>query len=156
MGADRGAIFYVIRQIIIYNRGVFVRLELAKFMKFILVGLVNTVVGYALIYMFINVFDLSYFISTFSGYIIVMIFSYVLNSKFTFNKKLKTSGLLKFVFVFIMSYGASYLVGILLIIFLKEHFSLWETKRIHSISSLLSFPFYTLVNYFGNRMITFR
>jgi putative flippase GtrA len=127
-----------------------------KFMKFILVGVVNTAVGYALIYMFLNALNLGYFVSTFSGYILGMMFSYVLNSKFTFNRKLKASGLLKYVFVFLISYSFSYLVGLLLIELLRVYFPTLSIKTIHSVSSLMAMPFYTIINYLGNLLITFR
>ena len=57
------------------------------FWKFILVGIVNTLFGTAIMFLFYNVFHLSYWISSASNYIFGSILSYFLNKHFTFQSR---------------------------------------------------------------------
>ena len=52
--------------------------------KFILVGIVNTLVGTGVMFLMYNLLHASYWISSASNYIIGSIVSYVLNKYFTF------------------------------------------------------------------------
>ena len=57
------------------------------FWKFILVGVANTIVGTGIMFLFYNVFHLSYWISSASNYVFGSILSYFLNKLFTFQNK---------------------------------------------------------------------
>lgn len=57
------------------------------FWKFILVGIANTLFGTAIMFVFYNVFHLSYWVSSASNYIFGSILSYFLNKHFTFQSK---------------------------------------------------------------------
>ncbi len=82
------------------------------FWKFILVGIANTIVGTGVMFLFYNVFHLSYWISSASNYLFGSIFSFVLNRMFTFQSK-KNAGktLPKFVLnitvCYLLAYGAA-------------------------------------------------
>ena len=52
--------------------------------KFVLVGIFNTLVGMAIMFGLYNLTGASYWVSSATNYILVSIFSYVLNKKFTF------------------------------------------------------------------------
>ena len=54
------------------------------FSKFVMVGVVNTVVGTSIMFVFYNVFHLSYWVSSASNYFFGSICSYLLNKHFTF------------------------------------------------------------------------
>ena len=54
------------------------------FIKFIAVGVVNTLVGTAVMFSFYNCFHFNYWISSAANYIVGSIVSYVLNKHFTF------------------------------------------------------------------------
>ena len=58
--------------------------------KFILVGIVNTLVGTGVMFLMYNLLHASYWISSASNYIIGSIVSYVLNKYFTFQNKEKS------------------------------------------------------------------
>ena len=57
------------------------------FWKFILVGIANTIFGTGIMFLFYNVFHLSYWISSASNYFFGSILSYCLNKLFTFKNK---------------------------------------------------------------------
>ncbi|HIV69007.1 MAG TPA: GtrA family protein [Candidatus Butyricicoccus stercorigallinarum] len=57
------------------------------FWKFIVVGVVNTLFGTAIMFVFYNVFHLSYWVSSASNYFFGSILSYFLNRTFTFRSR---------------------------------------------------------------------
>ena len=60
------------------------------FLKFVLVGVVNTVVGTAVMFLAYNLLHLSYWVSSAANYIVGSICSYFLNKYFTFQNKSKS------------------------------------------------------------------
>ena len=59
----------------------------ATFLKFILVGVVNTFVGTVIMFFCFNVLAWSYWISSALNYIVGSIVSYLLNKRYTFQQK---------------------------------------------------------------------
>ena len=58
-----------------------------KLLKFVLVGIVNTLVGTAIMFGLYNLAGCSYWVSSAANYVIGSILSYVLNKKFTFQHR---------------------------------------------------------------------
>lgn len=58
-----------------------------KLLKFILVGILNTLVGTAIMFGLYNLVGCSYWVSSAANYVIGSILSYVLNKKFTFQHR---------------------------------------------------------------------
>ena len=68
------------------------------FLKFILVGVANTVFGTAIMFIMYNVFGVNYWISSASNYVCGSILSYFLNKYFTFKNQDKGIGvIIKFI-----------------------------------------------------------
>ncbi len=78
------------------------------FWKFILVGVINTLVGTAVMFLFYNVFHFGYWISSASNYVVGSIVSYVLNKHFTFQNKSRSP---KVVVRFVINISACYLIA---------------------------------------------
>ena len=79
------------------------------FMKFVVIGIVNTIVGTAIMFIFYNVCHLSYWISSASNYFFGSICSYILNKHFTFkNKERGWKPLLRFTLNIITCYLLAY------------------------------------------------
>lgn len=76
--------------------------------KFILVGIVNTIVGTSVMFLMYNVANFNYWISSASNYVIGSIVSYLLNKYFTFQNKEKS---LKMVLKFIVNISICYLIA---------------------------------------------
>lgn len=57
------------------------------FVRFVLVGVINTLFGSAIMFVFYNVFHLSYWLSSASNYFFGSILSYFLNKYYTFRYK---------------------------------------------------------------------
>ena len=58
--------------------------------RFIIVGVINTVIGTVIMFGMYNLLGINYWISTASNYILVSILSYYLNKHFTFKNKEKS------------------------------------------------------------------
>ena len=78
------------------------------FWKFIIVGVINTIFGTGIMFVFYNVFHLSYWISSDSNYIFGSILSYFLNKYFTFKDQTKSK---KTILRFVLNITICYLIG---------------------------------------------
>ena len=80
-----------------------------KLLKFILVGVVNTLVGMAIMFGLYNLAHCSYWVSSAANYILTSILSYFLNKYFTFkNKERSWKQVLRFVVNIAVCYGLAY------------------------------------------------
>ncbi len=124
------------------------------FWKFILVGIVNTVFGTGIMFLFYNVFHLSYWISSASNYIFGSILSYFLNKHFTFQNKDKSP---KVVVKFIINISVCYLLayGIAKPL-VRMVFSSLSTNLQENLAMLAGMCFFVLLNYFGQRFFAFK
>ena len=81
----------------------------ATFLKFMLVGVINTLVGTAVMFFCFNVLAWSYWISSAMNYIVGSIVSYVLNKRYTFEHKGHDwSTVWKFIVNITICYGLAY------------------------------------------------
>ena len=78
------------------------------FLKFIIVGLINTFVGTAVMFSFYNILHFSYWISSAANYVVGSIVSYFLNKNFTFQNKSNDK---KTIIKFIVNISVCYLVA---------------------------------------------
>lgn len=124
-------------------------LKQTKFLRFLLVGMINTLLGLSVIFLFLLVFGQGYWISTFFGNAAGMICSYVLNRRFTFKS---TVSLWKGGFTFLFASGICYF------------FSYWLAEKVVMITSghflkdiavLVGMILYTLSNYFAQKYFVF-
>jgi putative flippase GtrA len=124
------------------------------FIRFLLIGIVNTCVGISVILTLLNVVGFSYWLSTLLGNCIGAIVSYVLNKKFTFKSTVKNrKGVPIFALVIIGSYLISYQLGYKLIHDYKViDFGLYKEE----LSVLLATVIYAILNYLGQRFLTFK
>ena len=123
------------------------------FIRYILVGIINTVIGISIILLLLEVFRLSYGISTFIGNSIGATVSYFLNRNFTFKSNVENKkGILLFTFVIMASYFIAYPMCYHLLferLFQSNVFG-------KELSIFLSACLYTILNYLGQRYVTFR
>ena len=123
------------------------------FIRFIFIGVLNTIVGISIIFLLLEVFKLTYWSSTFIGNSVGATVSYYLNRNFTFKSNIENKkGILLFIFVTLVSYFISYHIGYHLLfenIFESNMFG-------EELSILLSACLYTILNYLGQKYLTFR
>ena len=122
--------------------------------KFLMVGVINTLVGTGVMFLLYNVFSASYWVSSAANYIVGSVVSYFLNKYFTFQNKEKSMvQVLKFVvnisICYLIAYGgAKPLVRYLL--------SSSNEKVQDNISMLIGMGLFVVLNYFGQRFIVFK
>lgn len=126
-------------------------------MRFLLVGVFNTLVGLSASFAFFNLLHLNYWISTFTGNTIGAIVSYTLNRTFTFRSSASVgSSWWKFAIVILSCYGLSYGISLQLA---ETAASLWPGMRadwLHNAAILIGNGLYTIGNYLGHKYFTFR
>ena len=124
------------------------------FMKFAMVGVINTIVGTTVMFVFYNVFHFSYWVSSASNYIIGSIISYLLNKNFTFRfKEQKYWSLLRFVLNILTCYLLAYGIAKSLMHWILTGFS--QTIQ-ENVSMMLGMGLFVVFNYLGQRFFTFK
>ena len=79
------------------------------FWKFILTGVINTLFGTGIMFLFYNVFHLGYWVSSASNYVFGSILSFFLNKHFTFQDKHRTLNVaIRFAINILVCYLAAY------------------------------------------------
>ena len=124
------------------------------FMKFVIVGVINTIVGSAIMFVFYNVFHLSYWISSASNYFFGSICSYILNKHFTFQYHERGwASLFRFTINIIICYLLAYGLAKPLI-----HWILSGSTKIiqENVSMLLGMCLFIVFNYLGQRFFAFK
>ena len=124
------------------------------FMKFVMVGIINTLVGTTIRFVFYNVFHLNYWISSASNYIIGSLVSYLLNKNFTFRFREKGYySLLRFIINILTCYLLAYGIAKPIMHWILSDFN----KTIQeNISMLLGMCLFVVFNYLGQRFFAFR
>jgi putative flippase GtrA len=128
-----------------------------SFVRFLLVGVVNTIVGLSSMYLFLHGFSFSYWVSTFLGNVIGACVSYILNRSFTFksNAAVGTS-MLRFAIVILICYFISYYLGEKIALLLFAKISFFGTKYAQDAAVLFGTGIYTITNYLGQRLFVFK
>ena len=124
------------------------------FMKFVIVGFVNTVVGSAIMFVFYNIFHLSYWISSASNYLFGSICSYILNKHFTFQyHEQGCTSLFRFTINIIVCYLLAY--GLAKALMQWILFSLDKNIQ-DNIALFFGMCLFVVFNYLGQRYFAFK
>ena len=126
----------------------------AKFFKFAIVGVVNTIVGSAIMFLLYNVAHFGYWLSSASNYIVTSILSFFLNKYFTFGVRQWSFFM---VAAFAMTIAVSYLVAYGVSRLAMAHLLRDSAREMQENMALLAGMFiFTGLNYLGQRLIVFR
>jgi putative flippase GtrA len=126
-----------------------------SFIRFLLVGIVNTIVGLSTIFVMFYVFHFSYWIATLIGNVVGAFVSYVLNKSFTFRSSQSVrKTILPFFIVMFACYFVSYFIGKEVAYFLFELVSI-PFLSADDTAILLGSGLYTITNYFGQKQFVF-
>lgn len=124
------------------------------FLKFVMVGMVNTAVGTTIMFVFYNVFHLNYWVSSASNYFFGSIVSYLLNKNFTFKyHEQGHSSLLRFTINILVCYFLAYGIAKPLMMWLLNSYS---TIIQENVSMALGMCLFVVFNYLGQRFFAFR
>lgn len=125
--------------------------------KFFMVGVINTVIGLGITFVCLNIFQLSYWVSTFFGNLIGACVSYFLNKNLTFKSKISNiSGIPKFIMTILLAYFLAYSISLYVVKqFLYIVFPRLEGFWIDNVAVLLGMILYTIFNYLGLKFLVF-
>ena len=127
-----------------------------KFLKFVLVGIINTIFGTAIMFLLYNLANFGYWGSSAVSYILASILSFFLNKNFTFRNKestLKTA--LRFTVNIAVCYLLAYSMSKPIVIGILSNTSLSKSV-VEQISMLLGMVLFTTLNYVGQRFFAFK
>jgi len=127
-----------------------------SFVRFIMVGIVNTIVGLSAMYLFLHAFALSYWLSTFLGNSIGAIVSFYLNRSFTFKSENAVSkSAIRFMVVILCCYFISYDLAKNVVVLVLRNQSIIAVKWQTDLSILVGTGLYTILNYLGQKLFVF-
>lgn len=122
--------------------------------KFVIVGVINTVVGTAVMFLMYNLLGASYWISSASNYVVGSIVSYFLNKYFTFQNKEKSFGMVvKFVVNISLCYLLAYGIAKPLV---RMALSGMTVNVQDNVAMLVGMGLFVVLNYFGQRFVVFK
>ncbi len=122
--------------------------------KFLLVGVANTLFGTAIMFLFYNVFHLSYWVSSASNYFFGSILSYFLNKHFTFQNHSKgPKVVLKFILNIVVCYAVAYGLAQPLVRWALSGASVTVQDNVAMLTGMCLF---VGLNYFGQRFFAFK
>ncbi|MDF2726272.1 MAG: GtrA family protein [Paenibacillus sp.] len=129
----------------------------SSFLRFLLVGVFNTIVGLTSIYILLHVAHIGYWPATFLGNTIGALVSYTLNKKFTFRSDAKVGGsMVRFLIVTLVCYGLSYGIGLVGGQLVTTIVPWIPETRAHDVATLLGTGLYVITNYLGHKYFSFR
>jgi putative flippase GtrA len=124
------------------------------FLKFIIVGIINTIVGSAIMFTLYNVLNTSYWFSSACNYIFASILSFFLNKYFTFTVKnwtffMVAAFIINITFCYFMAYG---IAKPAMNYFLRD-----SSQRFRENAALFTgMCLFTGLNYLGQRLVVFK
>ena len=122
--------------------------------KFIFVGIINTLVGTGVMFFSYNLLGFGYWVSSAANYVVGSIVSYILNKYFTFqNKERSFKIVIKFVINITCCYLIAYGMAKPLVRWILRDFSI---KIQDNGAMLVGMCLFVVLNYFGQRYFAFR
>jgi putative flippase GtrA len=128
----------------------------STFLRFFVVGLVNTIVGLSIMYFLFYLVHFSYWYATLSGILVGACVSYWLNRTYTFqSQKSIPQTVARFSIVIITCYAVSYFIGIHSVGWLIGKIPVIPPVFAEDAAILFGTALYTVLNYFGQKQYVF-
>ena len=126
----------------------------AKLWKFLLVGVVNTLVGTGIMFGLYNLASCSYWVSSAANYVLTSILSFFLNKHFTFRSRERGAGqAVRFAAISAVCYLIAYGIAKPLCLRLLANAAV-STRD--NVAMLVGIVLFTGLNYLGQRFFAFR
>lgn len=123
-------------------------------LKFLLVGIINTLVGNGVMFLLYNLCGVGYTLSTVANYVVGSIVSYFLNKYYTFKQNKKSfKEVLRFIITIIVCYAVAY--GAAKPLAYLVFGGLSETIK-DNLAMLAGSGMFIVLNYFGQRFFAFK
>lgn len=124
------------------------------FFKFIIVGIINTIVGAGIMFALYNLFHCSYWFSSIMNYVVGSVVSFFLNKYYTFeSKNLSLREIIYFILNIAICYLIAYGLAKPVALYLLSDYS----KIIQeNVAMFIGMVIFTGLNYLGQRFIVFK
>ena len=127
-----------------------------EFLTFIVVGVVNTLFGTAIMLVLYNVFGCSYWVSSFCDYFFGSILSYFLNKHFTFHYQgTDWRSIVKFALNIVVCYLIAYSLALPLTRAALESLQL-SKPVVENVAMLVGTVLFMIINYLGQKFYAFK
>ena len=127
-----------------------------EFLTFLVVGVVNTLFGTAIMLVLYNVFGCSYWVSSFCDYFFGSILSYFLNKHFTFHYQgTDWRSIVKFALNIIVCYLIAYSLALPLTQAALESLQL-SKPVVENVAMLVGTVLFMVINYLGQKFYAFK
>ena len=127
-----------------------------KFLKFLLVGIINTIFGTGIMFLLYNLASFGYWRSSAVSYILASILSFFLNKNFTFkNKESTVKTALRFTVNIAVCYLLAYSISKPIVTMILSNTAL-SKSIIEQFSMFLGMVLFTALNYVGQRFFAFK
>lgn len=123
-------------------------------LKFLLVGIINTLVGYGVMFSTYNLLGWNYWLASAANYVVGSVCSFFLNKYFTFQAKSFSAGeVVRFVFCILLCYLIGYGVArpCVRLVFQSASATLQDNLAMLGGSGV-----FTVLNFFGQKLFVFR
>lgn len=122
--------------------------------RFVIVGIINTLVGCGLMFALYNLAGWGYWPSSLTNYVLTSILSYVLNKKYTFRHSGDVKGS---IIRFAINIGVCYLLAYGIAKPLMMHLLEGANQTVQeNIAMFVGMVLFTIFNYLGQRLFAFR
>jgi len=133
----------------------FTRLFDKSFITFLIVGVVNTLFGTAIMLVLYNVFGCSYWVSSFCDYFFGSILSYFLNKHFTFHyQHTDWASILKFAANIVVCYLIAYSLALPLTRHVLQDMQ-FSRVVVENVAMLVGTVLFMVINYVGQKFFVF-
>jgi putative flippase GtrA len=126
------------------NKGIY------QFVKFSIVGVLNTLINLLVIYIFTEFFGIYYLISAVLAFIVAVTNSFILNKIWTFQENFRKNLHLKSIKFFIVSI-ISLIFNLFILYISVEYLKIW-----YIFAQIIAIIFNLIINFFGNKLWTFK
>lgn len=124
-----------------------------ELIKFLMIGVLNTIIGASIMFAAYNLMGLNYWVSTSLNYIIAGTFSFFANKKFTFKSEGKTfQKIILFIITLIFCYFIAFYLSKKITFFID----ISNKKLKENISMVLGMIIYTALNFILQKKVVFR
>ena len=122
-------------------------------LRFLLVGVFNTVVGCGIMFLLYNVGHFSYWFSSAANYIVGGTVSFFLNKYFTFRKKVWSGRqVIRFIVTVAVCYGVAYGLAKPLMLWALKDYPIGLQENAAMLTGMI---LYTMLNYWGQKFFAF-
>lgn len=128
-----------------------------SFIRFLFVGVFNTLIGFSIMLLLLNLAGVSYWFSSFLGNSVGAAVSYMLNKSFTFQSRasVKTS-IPRFIFVILGCYCLAYGTSHIVLNIFVDFALITNTMTAENIAVAFGTVLYTMLNYLGQKYFVFK